>query len=205
MDGEWALQNAFTDVFPGLETLRWHNHFYKDIKKCLRENLNRLHQGVTNRAQEPSPAITVTTTPFVLPELITNQLPSSNESPNDLYRRLKDLFVKQHLDDVCNLLRGVTKIEFMNEYQKKKVEWAPAFTAYWERWHLSHIDCFGTWTNRPYGLFDEISGITNNPVESINAVLKKWISWKQLTTDKLVQMLYLFLGYYCNEIKRGLS
>ncbi|CAF1454550.1 unnamed protein product, partial [Didymodactylos carnosus] len=59
------------------------------------------------------------------------------------------------------------------------------------------------WASRPHGLFDEISGITNNPVESINAVVKKWVAWKELTSDKLVLFMYLLMGYYCNELKRG--
>ncbi|CAF4871704.1 unnamed protein product, partial [Rotaria socialis] len=52
-------------------------------------------------------------------------------------------------------------------------------------------------------LFDEVSGVTTNPIESLNAVFKRWVSWKELSLDALVQMFYLFMGFYVNETRRG--
>ncbi|CAF5066091.1 unnamed protein product, partial [Rotaria sp. Silwood1] len=60
------------------------------------------------------------------------------------------------------------------------------------------------WSSRKWNLFNEESGITNNPIESMNAVYKRWLGWKQLSLDALVQMFYLVLGYYVNESRRGL-
>jgi hypothetical protein len=69
---------------------------------------------------------------------------------------------------------------------------------------LTAILCFsGGWSSRPLNLFDEISGVTNNPSESFNAVIKRWLSWKELSLDALVQMFYLTLGFYVNEVRRG--
>ena len=43
-------------------------------------------------------------------------------------------------------------------------------------------------------LFDEISGVIMNPIESLNAVFKRWVAWKELSLDALVQMFYLVFG-----------
>lgn len=61
----------------------------------------------------------------------------------------------------------------------------------------------GAWSSVQMNLFNDISGVTNNPSESVNAVFKRWLCWKELSLDALVQMFYLVLGYYVNEVRRG--
>jgi hypothetical protein len=61
----------------------------------------------------------------------------------------------------------------------------------------------GGWSSRGRHLFDEMSGVTNNPMESLNAVFKRWLAWKELSLDSLAQMFYLVTGFYVNEVKRG--
>lgn len=53
-------------------------------------------------------------------------------------------------------------------------------------------------------IFDEISGTTTDPIESMNAVFKRWVSWKELSLDTLTKMFYLVLEFYVNEIRHGL-
>lgn len=48
-----------------------------------------------------------------------------------------------------------------------------------------------------------MSGVTNNPIESLNAVFKRWLAWKELALDSLTQMFFLVNGFYVNEVKRG--
>ncbi len=40
-------------------------------------------------------------------------------------------------------------------------------------------------------------------MESLNAVFKRWLAWKELALDALAQMFFLVTGFYVNEIKRG--
>lgn len=61
----------------------------------------------------------------------------------------------------------------------------------------------GGWFSRDYEVFNEVSGVTNNPIESLNAVFKRWLAWKELALDALAQIFYLVTGFYVNEIKRG--
>ena len=61
----------------------------------------------------------------------------------------------------------------------------------------------GGWTSRGRHIFNEISGVTTNPVESLNAVFKRWLAWKELSLDALALMFYLVNGFYVNEVKRG--
>ncbi|CAF1227020.1 unnamed protein product, partial [Didymodactylos carnosus] len=98
-DGEWALQNSFTDVFLALQTLRCHNHSEKDMKKWLRTNFNILHRGIANQATETSTSATTTsiTTPPVSQSVTTTTSAPTNKTANDLYKETKDKFVKQHL------------------------------------------------------------------------------------------------------------
>ncbi|CAF1499279.1 unnamed protein product, partial [Didymodactylos carnosus] len=58
---------------------------------------------------------------------------------------------------------------------------------------------------KEYGVWNEISnsGPTFNPAESMNAVIKRWTQWKELSIDRFVTMSYPLMGYYVNEIRRG--
>lgn len=61
----------------------------------------------------------------------------------------------------------------------------------------------GGWTIRTHDLFSESSGVTTNSIESLNAVFKRWLAWKEISLDSLAQMFYLVNGFYVNEVKRG--
>ena len=70
---------------------------------------------------------------------------------------------------------------------------------------VKSFDCsIGGWNIRDRDLFDEESGVTANPIESLNAVFKRWLAWKEVSLDALAQMFFLVNGFYVNEIKRGL-
>ncbi|CAF4924714.1 unnamed protein product [Rotaria sp. Silwood1] len=108
------------------------------------------------------------------------------------------------IDTIKNLLRAQSYDEFYEKYRSVCFQWPKQFLDYFETNILPVVNELGGWSSRKWNLFNEESGITNNPIESMNAVYKRWLGWKQLSLDALVQMFYLVLGYYVNESRRGL-
>ncbi|CAF1560154.1 unnamed protein product, partial [Didymodactylos carnosus] len=145
-DGEFALQNAFTDIFPSLKLLRCHNHFNNNIKEWLRDHFNVLHRGVVNQSKSQTTTTTnvglTAMSPLSPITATTSSTMSPNESQNNFYKTYKTEFIRQHLDDVYNLLRCGSKAEFLDQYREKKQQWTPKFVTYFETYHLPHIDHF---------------------------------------------------------------
>lgn len=52
-------------------------------------------------------------------------------------------------------------------------------------------------------MYDSYSGITNNPSESINAVLKRMTGWQELPVDSMLLSLFHLQNFYLVEIQRG--
>lgn len=60
------------------------------------------------------------------------------------------------------------------------------------------------WTLKAAGVVDFVTGITNNPSESMNAVLRRLKNWKQVLLDVIMMSLYHLSMYYYREIERSL-
>ncbi|CAF4078028.1 unnamed protein product [Rotaria sordida] len=108
------------------------------------------------------------------------------------------------IDTIKTLLRASSYNEFRVQYENISLHWSKRFVEYFEKNTLPIINELGGWSSRMFQLFDEVSGITNNPIESLNAVFKRWLSWKELSLDALVQMFFFVMGFYVNEVRRGL-
>lgn len=61
------------------------------------------------------------------------------------------------------------------------------------------IDQVGTWVLSEHGL----TTVTNNPAESMNALLKRALERKEVFVDKLVMILYRLSSSINTEILRG--
>ena len=59
------------------------------------------------------------------------------------------------------------------------------------------------WTLKAAGVADFVTGITNNPSESMNAVLRRLKNWKQVPLDVITVSLYHLSMYYYREIERS--
>jgi len=59
------------------------------------------------------------------------------------------------------------------------------------------------WTLREMGISDPESGLTNNPSESMNAVLHRLQQWKQVPLDVICVSLFHLSCYYQREIVRA--
>lgn len=54
-----------------------------------------------------------------------------------------------------------------------------------------------------YEVYDPLSGITNNICESLNATIKRLMSWKEAPIDAMILSLYYLQGFFKYEILRG--
>ena len=62
----------------------------------------------------------------------------------------------------------------------------------------------GKWILQPLHLYTPHSGITNNISESMNAVLKRLMDWKEVPVDSAVLSFCFLQNYYHNEMLRGM-
>lgn len=60
------------------------------------------------------------------------------------------------------------------------------------------------WVLKSAGVLNPHNGVTNNPSESMNAVLHSLQNWKQVPLDIICTSLYHLCAYYHREIERGL-
>ena len=63
----------------------------------------------------------------------------------------------------------------------------------------------GRWIIEQFGLYNSLSGVTNNQSESFNATLKRLQHWHEVPVDVIVLSLYHLQGFYLNEIERGFA
>lgn len=56
---------------------------------------------------------------------------------------------------------------------------------------------------KEYEIYDPFSGITNNISESLNATIKRLMSWKESPIDAMILSLYYLQGFFKYDILRG--
>ena len=56
----------------------------------------------------------------------------------------------------------------------------------------------------PWNIYNPNSGVTNNAAESLNAVIKRLLDWKEVPVDSLCLSLYYLQSFYFAEIQRGM-
>ena len=53
----------------------------------------------------------------------------------------------------------------------------------------------------PWNIYNPNSGVTNNAAESLNAVIKRLLDWKELPIDSLCLSLYYLQSFYFAEVQ----
>ncbi|CAF2264546.1 unnamed protein product [Rotaria magnacalcarata] len=109
----------------------------------------------------------------------------NHTNDDDSVPKTKKEIIADVMDSITNLLRVSTRAESLAEFQNILQSWPIKFRKYMETYILPIIDELGGWSSRPFNLFDEVSGVTTNPIE-----------------NALVQMFYLVMGFYVNETRR---
>ena len=109
-----------------------------------------------------------------------------------------------YMDNLNKILQSESVDAFNLNINKYMSKWTEAVVEYFENELKNDILNYAApWVIRPFGIFKENSGITNNCSESLNAVLKRLHHHKEVTPDFMSLSLF-YLQNYCHlEIQRG--
>lgn len=186
----------------------------KKYQKCH----NRLFEFLADRV----PVLKDKTIPFItdrdlaLTKAVENYFPNIrvlhcwNHLKRDFKEELRKFGAEQsemgvYLSDWRQMVQCETEEKFLKIYEKLTAKWAEKAKKYFDR-HLKKdiLSYSGRWVIEQIpSLFDPFSGITNNPSESINAVLKRMTGWQELPVDCMMLSLFHLQNFYHVEIQRG--
>ncbi|KAK3108798.1 hypothetical protein FSP39_015983 [Pinctada imbricata] len=98
-----------------------------------------------------------------------------------------------------------TEDEFHSVYDDLTSSWTTSVKQYFDKHIKPDILMYsGRWLIEKFNnLYDPYSGVTNNPSESINSVLKRMTGWQELPVDSMMLSLYFLQNFYQAEIQRG--
>lgn len=82
-------------------------------------------------------------------------------------------------DHIWDLLDSDSKSEFAQKHHDMQNQWSGQFKLYFERHIKESILKSGKWVLLKNDIYTERSGITINPSESYNAVLKRFLEKKR--------------------------
>jgi hypothetical protein len=96
------------------------------------------------------------------------------------------------------------------EYKEKKTvltsNWSKPIVSYFQKMKKNILKHCEKWVIDKYQhLYDPLSGVTNNPCESMNANIKRLIKFKELPVECFVLSMFYLQNYYITEIQRGLA
>ena len=109
-----------------------------------------------------------------------------------------------YTDNVIQLLKSENQEIFEERYSILSSKWSKAFLDYFNE-HKDDLMTFAARYNiEPWKIYNPSSGITNNVAESLNAVIKRLLDWKEVPNHCLCLSLYYLQSFYCAEIQRGM-
>ena len=97
-----------------------------------------------------------------------------------------------YISEISDLLKSKNEEEFLDVAELKTSACTKAVVEYFEKSIKPTIlTCSGRWLIEPFGIYNPYSGVTNNCIESINAVLKRVLKWKEVDADTLLVIVIL--------------
>lgn len=178
-----------------------HDSFWRKIKSLMPNIVDGRHVLVVDREIAFQNAVS-----DVLPNL--KLVLCWNHIKRDLIYKLKKSGAKS--DDLTVYSRQLEQLlhaEDENEFEAMYSEFS-------EMWSLPVCDYLSEmkealktrackWVLEEYEVYDPFSGITNNICESLNATIKRLMSWKEAPIDAMILSLYYLQGFFKYEILRG--
>lgn len=103
------------------------------------------------------------------------------------------------------LLHASSEEEYGEILAKLSDIWNESFLEYYKsKLHQDIVHHSSKWVLEQHQIYDPHSGVTNNMSESMNAVIKRLMEWKQAPLDAAVLAFNYLQQFYVHEIKRGL-
>lgn len=175
--------------------------------------LRHLTRHIPNLKNSKVPIIT--DREYGITNAITNILPNSqilfcwNHFKQDVIRWLQrhkasHNEIQVYVSHVEEILMSETVEEFHDNIVRLSSMWSESFREYFVKHIQKDIEKYaGRFLIEPLNIYNPYSGITNNSAESMNAVIKRLIKWKEAPADTLVLCLQKLQLYYWREILRG--
>ena len=134
-----------------------------------------------------------------------------NHLVNDFKYNLQKMGAEQnnigfYISNIKELLRCENEEEYIHQKDLLTSKWSKPIKQYLEKIEKDIIKHCGKWiVDKYHNLYDPFSGITYNPCESMNAVIKRLNKYKELPVDCFVLSMYYLQNYYITEGQRGLA
>lgn len=128
--------------------------------------------------------------------------------------------VPVYVSDVRELLHQPSAAEYKCQLEMLKLKWSESFYCHYmkeldekvcsivypSQLLFLQVTCMcARWNLEQFGIYNPLSGITNNQSEGFNSVLKRMTAWKEMPIDNAVLSLYHLQAFYWNEWQRGLA
>lgn len=108
-----------------------------------------------------------------------------------------------YISHTVDLLESESIDDCLEKYKRMSEQWSKNFRAYFETYIFDAVKTSGKWELTKRHLYTAGSGITINPAESFNAVLKRCLERKEVKAQVLALTLYQLDLFYRKEIIKG--
>ena len=106
------------------------------------------------------------------------------------------------------MMHCANEVDFDDQWRVEKSQcrsMRPNVLEYFERQLIPKFKEYGSiWCLKGAGVLRAESGVTNNPSESMNAVLHRLQKWKNVPLDVIVVSMYHLCAFYKREIERSM-
>lgn len=110
-----------------------------------------------------------------------------------------------YISHLRELLHASSEEEYEEILAKLSEIWSESFLEYYKsKLHQDIVQHSSKWVLEQHQIYDPYSGVTNNMSESMNAVIKRLMEWKQAPLDATVLAFNYLQKFYVHEIMRGL-
>lgn len=111
-----------------------------------------------------------------------------------------------YISNLRDLLQQENEHDYNERLEELSKFWSESFLEYNNsKLHDDILQYSSKWVLESNNVYDPYSGVTNNMSESMNAVIKRLMQWKQAPIDSTVFALNYLQKYYVYEIMRGLA
>jgi transposase-like protein len=111
-----------------------------------------------------------------------------------------------YVTNIKELLRCNSEDEYTEKKTMLTSKWSKPIVSYFQKLEKDILKHCGKWVIDKYQhLYDPFSGVTNNPCESMNAVIKRLNKFKELLVDCFALSMFYLQNYYITEFQRGLA
>lgn len=110
-----------------------------------------------------------------------------------------------YISNLKELLQMQNEDDYAEKLEELSQSWSKPFLEYYRsKLHQDIIKHSAKWVLEEHKVYDPYSGVTYNMSESMNAVIKRMMHWKQAPPDATVLAFNYLQTFYVYETMRGL-